>query len=145
MYKFVSKLVAWYDYLVLFRTFKICFRPSGRPACTLFIFIKTFYAYFYFLCCIPFTLKKECSSRPAALIQVIAMRLRRSIALQTGQEREQRRKRQPRVERARLWKASTIRTWSREGRASRHGRHSIVHALMRGDQVRATATGRQQR
>jgi len=48
MYKFVSKLVAWYDYLVLFRTFKICFRPSGRPACTLFIFIKTFYAYFYF-------------------------------------------------------------------------------------------------
>ena len=55
MYKFVSKLVAWYDYLVLFRTFKICFRPSGRPACTLFIFIKTFYAYyFYFLMLYPF-------------------------------------------------------------------------------------------
>ena len=33
--------------------------------------------------------------------------------MQTGQERVQRRKRQPRVERARLWKASTIRTWTR--------------------------------
>ncbi len=45
------------------------------------------------------------------------------------------------MERARLWKASTTRTWSRKGRASRHGRQRIVQALsMRGAQVRATAT-----
>ena len=38
--------------------------------------------------------------------------------------------------------ASTTRTWSRKGRASRHGRQRIVQQAlsMRGAQVRATAT-----